>query len=41
VVDTFALQWDAEHPMHHGRTGTFEAFGRLFGGFLNPPPPAD
>jgi len=37
VVDSFALQWDAEHPRHRGRTGAFETFTRLFGGFLNPP----
>lgn len=37
VVDSFALQWDAEHPRHRGRTGAFETFARLFGGFLNPP----
>ncbi|MFP5343601.1 MAG: ABC transporter substrate-binding protein [Candidatus Limnocylindria bacterium] len=37
VVDTFALQWDADHPRHRGRTGSFETFVRLFGGFLNPP----
>jgi ABC-type transport system substrate-binding protein len=37
VVDSFALQWDAEHPRHRGRTGRFETFERLFGGFLNPP----
>lgn len=37
VLDTFVLQWDAEHPRHRGRTGTFEPFDRLFGGFLHPP----
>lgn len=37
VVETFALQWDAEHPRHRGRTGAFETFARLFGGFLHPP----
>lgn len=37
VLDSFALQWDAEHPLHRGRTGTFESFERVFGGFLNPP----
>ena len=37
VLDTFALQWDADHPRHRGRTGSFETFSRLFGGLLNPP----
>ena len=36
VVSTFALQWDADHPRHRGRTGTFGTFERLFGGFLHP-----
>jgi peptide/nickel transport system substrate-binding protein len=40
VVLSFALQWDAEHPLHIGRSGAFEYFPGLFGGFLNPPPPA-
>jgi ABC-type transport system substrate-binding protein len=39
VVTTFAAQWDAEHPLHKGRTGTFVYFSTLFGGFLNPPAP--
>lgn len=37
VVDSFALQWDAEHPRHRGRTSAFETFARLFGGFLHAP----
>jgi peptide/nickel transport system substrate-binding protein len=37
VVLSFAVQWDAEHPLHRGRTGTFATFGSSFGGFLNPP----
>ena len=37
VVLTFALQWDAAHPLHVGRSGAFEYFPGLFGGFLNPP----
>jgi peptide/nickel transport system substrate-binding protein len=40
VVDTFAAQWDTKNPMHKGRTGDFNYFSTLFGGFLNPPPPA-
>ena len=37
VVTSFAVQWDAEHPRHLGRTGTFATFAAWFGGFLNPP----
>jgi ABC-type transport system substrate-binding protein len=37
VVLTFAVQWDAKHPLHIGRSGAFEYFPGLFGGFLNPP----
>jgi peptide/nickel transport system substrate-binding protein len=40
VVDTFAAQWDTKNPLHKGRTGDFTYFSTLFGGFLNPPPPA-
>ena len=36
----YAVQWDAEHPLHKGRDGSFAYFPGLFGGFLNPPPPA-
>lgn len=38
VVDTFAVQWDAEHPRHRGGDGAFQTFMSLFGGFLNPSP---
>ena len=38
VVDTFAVQWDAEHPRHRGGDGAFQTFASLFGGFLNPSP---
>lgn len=37
VVVSYALQWDAAHPLHKGRSGAFEYFPGLFGGFLNPP----
>ncbi len=37
VVMSFAVQWDAKHPLHKGRTGAFEYFPGLWGGFLNPP----
>lgn len=40
VVLSYAVQWDADHPLHKGRDGGFVYFGALFGGFLNPPPPA-
>ncbi len=40
VVVSYAAQWDAKHPLHVGRTGAFEYFPGLFGGFLNPPPPS-
>jgi peptide/nickel transport system substrate-binding protein len=38
VVLTYAVQWDAEHPLHVGRDGSFTYFAALWGGFLNPPP---
>ncbi|HYO42082.1 MAG TPA: ABC transporter substrate-binding protein [Candidatus Limnocylindrales bacterium] len=37
VVVSYAVQWDTEHPLHIGRSGAFEYFPGLFGGFLNPP----
>jgi peptide/nickel transport system substrate-binding protein len=40
VVMSYAVQWDAEHPLHKGRDNSFTYFPGLFGGFLNPPPPA-
>jgi ABC-type transport system substrate-binding protein len=36
VVATFAVQWDAEHPLHAGRDGSFAHMSWL-GGLLNPP----
>jgi len=38
VVLSYALMWDAEHPLHVGNTGGFDYFSAFFGGFLNPPP---
>ena len=38
VVDTFAVQWDLDHPLHIGRTGSFEYFAGFFGQYLNVPP---
>jgi len=40
VVLSYAVQWDADHALHIGRSGAFEYFPGLWGGFLNPPPPA-
>ena len=40
VVLSYAVQWDADHPLHKGRDGSFTYFPGLFSGFLNPPPPA-
>ena len=37
VVVSYAVQWDAANPLHVGRTGSFDYFSSLFGGFLNPP----
>jgi ABC-type transport system substrate-binding protein len=43
VVMSYAVQWDAEHPLHVGKedSGLFEYWTYLFAGFLNPPPPAE
>jgi ABC-type transport system substrate-binding protein len=38
VVLSYAIQWDAAHPLHKGRDSSFTYFSGLFGGFLNPPP---
>jgi peptide/nickel transport system substrate-binding protein len=38
VIMSYAVQWDAENPLHVGRNGTFTYFSSLFGGFLNAPP---
>ena len=40
VVAVVRRQWDADNPLHKGRTGDFTYFSSLFGGFLNPPVPA-
>ena len=37
VVLSYAVQWDAEHPLHVGRDGSFTYFAALWGNFLNPP----
>ena len=41
VVATYAVQWDAKHPLHKGRAGNFDYWTYLFTAFLNPPPPAE
>jgi len=38
VVASWTAAWDAASPLHKGRTGAFDYFSSLFGGFLNPPP---
>ncbi len=37
VVLSYAVQWDAAHPLHAGREGAFRHFVRWFGGHLNAP----
>ena len=37
VVLSYAVQWDAAHPLHKGRDNSFTYFPGLFSGFLNPP----
>ncbi|HAJ38279.1 MAG TPA: peptide ABC transporter substrate-binding protein [Chloroflexi bacterium] len=37
VVLSYVVQWDASHPLHVGRDGSFTYFPGLFGGFLNAP----
>jgi ABC-type transport system substrate-binding protein len=39
VIVSFAAQWDAESALHVGNTGTFEYWGGLWGGNLNPAGP--
>jgi len=35
VVLSYAVQWDAAHPLHIGRTGSFEYWGADWAAFLN------
>lgn len=37
VLLSYAVQWDAAHPLHVGRDGSFTYFPGLFGQFLNAP----
>jgi len=39
VITSFAAQWDQLSPLHVGNTGTFEYWGGLWGGELNPTAP--
>jgi len=41
VVESYRVQWDLEDPRHVGRTGGFDYWGALFGGFLHPAPPEE
>lgn len=38
VVLSYAVQWDASHPLHVGNSGQFSYFSSLFNGLLNAPP---
>jgi peptide/nickel transport system substrate-binding protein len=40
VVASYAAMWDTKNPNHVGNGGTFEYWGGLWGGFLNPVPAA-
>ena len=40
VVASYALQWDASNPLHKGRASLFDYWAGLWGGYLNPKPPA-
>jgi peptide/nickel transport system substrate-binding protein len=37
VVVSYAVQWDTKNPLHVGRSGAFDYWPGLWGGFLNPP----
>jgi peptide/nickel transport system substrate-binding protein len=37
VVLSYAVQWDTKHPLRKGRSGAYDYFPSLWGGFLNPP----
>ena len=38
VMTTFAVQWDVNHPLHIGRTASFEYWAGMYGPYLNTPP---
>ena len=35
VVMSYYVQWDASSPLHKGRTGSYDYFSGLWGGFMN------
>jgi ABC-type transport system substrate-binding protein len=37
VIMSYVVQWDASHPLHVGRDGSFTYWPGLFGPFLNAP----
>jgi hypothetical protein len=37
-VATYAVQWDAAHPLHVGQHRQLDYWTYLFTAFLNPPP---
>ncbi len=37
VIMSYVVQWDASHPLHTGRDGSFTYWPGLFGSFLNAP----
>ena len=41
VVTTYAVQWDARHPLHTGNKGNCDYWTILFTQFLNAPPPKE
>jgi ABC-type transport system substrate-binding protein len=38
VVMSYYVQWDAASPLHKGRTGNYDYFSGLWGGFMNAKP---
>ena len=38
VVMSYYVEWDAASPLHKGRTGAFDYFSGLWGGFMNAKP---
>jgi ABC-type transport system substrate-binding protein len=38
VVMTYYAEWDAASPLHKGRTGSYDYFSALWGGFMNAKP---
>jgi ABC-type transport system substrate-binding protein len=38
IVMTYYVEWDAASPLHKGRTGSYDYFSALWGGFMNAKP---